>query len=99
MVPFHAEQQAIIGMPRIIDPVLLYDDGRDKSTELNQRVPVATVTSQPRRFDREYGTDAAFADRGRQTLEAWPIDADAGASPTGFLHPRAREAGLSGTQA
>jgi len=29
----HAEQQAIIGMPRIIDTVLVDDDGPDKSTE------------------------------------------------------------------
>src|SRR5580704_5502108 len=71
---FHAEQSAIIGMPRIIDAVLVYDDGPDKSTELNQRVPVAAVASQPRRFDRKYGTDAASADRGQQTLEARPID-------------------------
>ena len=50
-------------MPRIIDSVLVYDDGPDKATELDQRVPVAAVTSQPRPFDRKYGTDAAFADR------------------------------------
>jgi hypothetical protein len=67
-------------MPRIIDSVLVYDDGPDKSTELNQRVPIAAVTSQPRRFDREYGTDAAFADRCQQALEARPIDASARAA-------------------
>jgi hypothetical protein len=67
-------------MPRIIDPVLIYDDGPDKSTELNQRVPVAPVTSQPRRFDREYGPDAAFADRCQQTLKARPIDTAPGAA-------------------
>src|SRR6185295_19440699 len=67
-------------MPRIIDSVLVYDDGPDKSTELNQRVPVAAVTSQSRHFDREYRTDAAFADRCQQALEARPIDAAAGAA-------------------
>src|SRR6476660_639085 len=67
-------------MPRIIDSVLVYDDGPDKSTELNQRVPVAAVTSQPRRFDRKYGTDAAFADRCQQAVEARPIDATARAA-------------------
>src|ERR1700730_17707091 len=64
-------------MPRIIDSVLVYDDGPDKSTELYQRVPVAAVTSQPRRFDRKYGTDAAVADRRQQAIEARPIDATA----------------------
>src|SRR5215470_12553401 len=67
-------------MPRIIDSVLVYEDGPDKSTELDQRVPVAAVTSKPRRFDREYRTDPAFADRCQQALEARPIDADAGAA-------------------
>src|SRR5215470_18712111 len=43
-------------------------------------MPVAAVTSQPRRLDRKYGTDAAFADRCQQTLKAWPIDAGAGAA-------------------
>ena len=67
-------------MPRIIDSVLVYDDGPNKSTELNQRVPVAAVTSQPRRFDCEDATDAAFADRGQQALEAWSGDATARAA-------------------
>src|SRR5215831_8985585 len=105
---FHTEQQAIIGMPRIIDSVLVYDDGPDKSTELDQRVPVAAVTSQPRRFDREYGSDAAFADRGQQALEAWSLDATARAAKIiiGDLGhqqsswspalPRSRAAGLRG---
>jgi hypothetical protein len=30
-------------MPRIIESVLVYDDGPDKSTELDQRMPVAAV--------------------------------------------------------
>jgi hypothetical protein len=43
-------------------------------------MPVAAVTSQPRRLDREYSADAVFADRCQQTLEARPIDATAGAA-------------------
>src|SRR5260221_1048049 len=57
-------------MPRIIDSVLVYDDSPDQSTELDQRVPVAAVTGQPRRLDREHGADAALADRRQQALEA-----------------------------
>src|SRR5215831_11146595 len=67
-------------MPRIIDSVLVYDDSSDKSTELDQRVPVAAVTSQPRCFDREYRADAALTDRCEQAFEARPIDATAGAA-------------------
>src|SRR5215472_93355 len=62
-------------MPRIIDPVLVYDDGPDKSTELDQRMPVATVTGQPRRLDRKYGADPPRTDRSQQTFEARSIDA------------------------
>ena len=59
----HAEQQAIIRMPRIIDTVLVYDDRPDKSTELDQRVPVAAITGKTRRLDREHSADTAVADR------------------------------------
>src|SRR5207237_10758068 len=67
--------QAIIGMPRIIASVLVYDDGPDKSTELDQRMPVAAVAGQPRCLDRKYGADPPFTDRSQQALKARPIDA------------------------
>src|SRR5438094_33871 len=62
-------------MPRIIESVLVYDDGPDKSTELDQRVPVAAVAGQPRCLDRKYGADPPLTDRSQQALEARPIDA------------------------
>src|SRR5438270_3416597 len=62
-------------MPRIIESVLVYDDGPDKSTELDQRMPVATVAGQPRCLDRKYGADPPLTDGSQQALEARPIDA------------------------
>src|SRR5260370_20870271 len=62
-------------MPRIIDSVLVYDDSPDKSTELDQRVPVATVAGQPRGLDRKYCADPPLTDRSQQALEARPFDA------------------------
>ena len=47
-------------MPRIIDSILVNDNSPNQSTEINQRVPVATVAGKPRRFDREYGPDATL---------------------------------------
>jgi hypothetical protein len=76
----HAEQQAIIGIARIIDSVLVYDDGPDQSTELDQRMPVAAVAGEPGGFDREYGSDAPLADRCQQPLEARPSNATARAT-------------------
>ena len=66
-------------MARIIDSVLVYDDGSDQSTELDQRMPVAAV-GEPGGFDREYGSDAPLADRCQQTREARPSDAAARAA-------------------
>ena len=62
-------------MPRIIDSVLIYDDSPDKSTELDQRVPVATVAGQPRGLDGKYRADPPLTDRRQQALEARPVDA------------------------
>src|ERR1700730_9397761 len=59
-------------MPRIIDSVLVYDDGPDKSAELDQRMPVAAVAGQPRCLDRKYGADPPLTDRGQQALETRP---------------------------
>src|SRR5437016_6047094 len=62
-------------MPRIIDSVLVYDDGPDKSTELDERMPVATVAGQPRCLDRKYCADPPLTDRSQQALETRPVDA------------------------
>ena len=76
----HAEQQPIIGMARIVDSVLVDDDGADQSTELDQRMPVAAVAGETRRLDREHSADAAVADRCQQPLEAGTGDAAARAA-------------------
>src|SRR5258708_20689273 len=68
----HAEQQAVIGVSRIIDSVLVYDDGPDQSTELDQRVPVATVAGEAGGFDGEYGAHARPPHRPPHTPEAPP---------------------------
>ena len=88
----HTEKQTIVRMSRIIDPVFVDEDGPDQSAKLNQRVPVAPIARQSGRLDCEHGTDAAFTDRGKQSLEAGPVDAasrstqiivdDLNASPT-----------------
>src|SRR3984893_12734054 len=75
-------------MPRIIDSVLVYDDGPDKSAELDQRMPVATVAGQPRCLDRKYGADPPLTDRSQQALETRPVDAASRAAEirVGYLH-------------
>ena len=73
--PLHAEQQPIIGMARIVNSVLVDDDGADQSTELDQRMPVAAVAGETRGLDRKHRADTAVADGGQQSLEAWTGDA------------------------
>src|SRR5580658_9024693 len=62
-------------MARIVDSVLVDDDGPDQSTELDQRVPVAAVARQSRRFNRQHGAHASLADCSQQSLETRSDDA------------------------
>ena len=74
----HAEQQAIVRMPRIVDAVLVDDQRADQPAELEQRMPVAPVAGEPRGLDRDDGADPALADRRQQLLEARAGDAGTG---------------------
>src|SRR6516165_2041481 len=62
-------------MTRIVDSVLVDEDGADQSTELYQRVPVAAVAGETRSLDREDGADPTVTDCSQQPLEAWTGDA------------------------
>ena len=59
-------------MARIVNSILVDDDGADQSTELDQSVPVAAVARETRSLDRKHRTDTAVADCGQQPFEAWP---------------------------
>src|ERR1700722_13113981 len=67
-------------MARIVDPVLVDEDGAGQSTELYQRVPVASVAGETRSLDREHGADTTVADCGQQPFEARTGDASARSS-------------------
>jgi hypothetical protein len=70
MVPFHAEQQTVVGMTRIVDAVHIGNQRTYETAELQQCVPVTAVASQARRLDRDNGTDTPVADGSQQLLEA-----------------------------
>ncbi len=65
-------------MARIVDAVLVDDQGADETAELEERVPVAPVAGQPRGLDGDHRADTPFADRRQQLLEAGPGNAAAG---------------------
>jgi excisionase family DNA binding protein len=76
--PVHAEEQAIIRMPRIIDAILIDDHRADQAAELEQGMPVAPVAGEPRGFDRDDCTDPTLANCRQQLLEAGTGDAGTG---------------------
>src|ERR1700692_3710021 len=67
-------------MPRIVDSVLVDDDGSDQSTELDQRMPVAAVARETRGFNRKHGADTPLTDCRQQALEARARDTAARAA-------------------
>src|SRR5207248_1611148 len=50
--------------------VLVDNQAVHEGAEFEERVPVAAVTGQPRRLDRQHGAGLVGADRREQTLEA-----------------------------
>src|SRR3954452_1781265 len=72
--PFHTQQQAIVGMPRLVYTILIDDHRADQTAKLDQRVPVTPVAPQTRRLDGKHGTTAALADRRKKPLEARSAD-------------------------
>jgi hypothetical protein len=80
-------------MTRIIDSILIDDDGANQSTELDQRVPVTAVASETGGLDRQHRSDMAVADGGQQSLKTWTGDAATRSSEivVDNLHPRPAE--------
>lgn len=94
--PFHTEQQAIIGMTRIVDAILVDDQRSHQAAELKQRVPVTAIAGEPRGLDRNHRADPTFADRREQLLEPGPRDAAAGAAEIIIDHRNVGLAELAG---
>ena len=44
---FHAEQQSIVGVLGVVDPIMIDDQRVHVSADLQQCVPLATVSGQP----------------------------------------------------
>jgi hypothetical protein len=84
-------------MARIIDSVLVDDDGADQSTELDESMPVAAVAGETRRLDRKHRTDTTVADCSQQSLEARTGDPAARSSEIVVDDLDSRPAKLLGT--
>src|SRR5208337_2284322 len=67
---FHAEQQAIVYEPRIVNSILVDNQAADQSAELQKGVPIAPVAGQARGLEGKHRARTAAADRRQQALEA-----------------------------
>jgi hypothetical protein len=68
--PFDSQEQAIVVLGRIINAILVDDEGIGQTTDLDETIPVAARTGQARGFQAQDGADAAKPDLGHEVLEA-----------------------------
>lgn len=85
---FQAQQEPIVGVARVVNAVFIHQQGVHQPTELQQRVPVAAVSRQPRRLDREDRTDVALANRRQQPIETRPRGPGTGLAQVFIHHDR-----------
>ena len=77
MVPFRPEQQPVVEVGRVIQPVLVADQRARHGADLQQPVPVGVVAGQPGHLQAQHDPGAAHADLGDQTLKAFPVGGEA----------------------
>ena len=68
-----SQQQAIVEMRGIVEPVLIQDEHVRERAQFQQSMPIRGVACQARHFQAEHDPDATQADFGHQTLEAFSI--------------------------
>ena len=68
-----AQQQAIVEVRRIVQPILIEDERVGERAQLKQSMPIGGVARQSRYFKAEHDPDATQTDFGHQTLKAFPV--------------------------
>jgi hypothetical protein len=71
--PLQAEQQAVVEVCRIIQPVLIEDKRVAERTQLEQSMPVGVVAREARHFQSEYDPDTTKTDLGDKALKALAV--------------------------
>ena len=70
---FEAQQGAVVETGRVIQPVLVQDQGVVVRADLQQPLPVGVVARQPGAFQAEHDPGPAEGDLGDQVLEPFPV--------------------------
>src|SRR5215813_2893534 len=65
-----AQEQTIIILARIIEAILVDDEGIGEGTDLNEAIPLATGPSEARGLQTDYRARSAQADFGDQILKS-----------------------------
>ena len=64
------QEESVVVLSRIINAVLVDDEGIGQATDLDETIPVAAGPRQPRGFQAQDGAGAAESNLGHQVLEA-----------------------------
>ena len=72
-LPFHAQNQAIVKIPRVVEAVFVADQRAGHAAELEELVPVGGVAGQPGAFQAQHDPGPAEGDPGDQLLESFPV--------------------------
>ena len=67
------QQQAVVEVGRVVDPVLVEDQRVGQGADLQQPVPVGRIAGQPRHLQTEHDASMAEPNLGDQLLEAFAI--------------------------
>ncbi len=67
---FEAEQEAVVEVGGVIEPVLVTEEGASQCAVLQQAVPVGVVASQTGDLQAEHDPGPTQADLGHEMLEA-----------------------------
>jgi hypothetical protein len=70
MVPFEAEQQAVVEESRMIDAIGIANERVLETGEIDEPVPVGVIASEPRYLETEHKTDACEGHFGGETGKA-----------------------------
>ena len=71
-LPFHPEDQAVVEVPRVVEAVLVADQGAGHGADLQELVPVGVVAGQPGAFQAEHDPGPSQRYLGDHLLEALP---------------------------
>jgi hypothetical protein len=72
-LPFHAQQEPVVKVPRVVKAVLVADQGAGHAAQFEELVPVGGVAGQPGAFQAEHDPGPAQGHLGDQLLEPFPV--------------------------